>query len=233
MAEKFISRGFKGRGRETATALNERIPPGQYETKDFPVLSAGPTPRTSLERWGFSIYGEGAKDLKWTWDEFRKLPRETVTVDIHCVTKWSKLDTVWTGVSVDTLLKGINLDAQPAVGYLVAFCDGGYTNSEFTVIIPQAIAQTTSSGNMTTLMLESARFHLKAADVSIMEGDRIAALRQINLAEIQLSLLNMGSQGTSMDPSQAIEFITGGSLSSTRMGANCVIDNQAMVRCMQ
>ena len=129
MAEKFISRGFKGRGRETATALNERIPPGQYETKDFPVLSAGPTPRTSLERWDFSIYGEVAKDLKWTWDEFRKLPRETVTVDIHCVTKWSKLDTVWTGVSVDSLLKGIDLDAQPAVGYLVAFCDGGYTTN--------------------------------------------------------------------------------------------------------
>ena len=77
------------------------------------MLSAGPTPRTSLERWDFSIYGEIAEDLKWTWDEFRKLPRETVTVDIHCVTKWSKLDTVWTGVSVDTLLKGINLDAQP------------------------------------------------------------------------------------------------------------------------
>ncbi len=129
MAEKFISRGFKGRGRKTATALNERIPPGQYETKDFPVLSAGPTPRTSLERWDFSIYGEVAKDLKWTWDEFRKLPRETVTVDIHCVTKWSKLDTVWTGVSVDTLLKGIDLDAQPAVDYLVAFCDGGYTTN--------------------------------------------------------------------------------------------------------
>ena len=57
--------------------------------------------------------------MKWTWDEFRKLPRETVTVDVHRVTKWSKLDTVWTGVSVDTLLKGINLDAQPAVGYLI------------------------------------------------------------------------------------------------------------------
>jgi hypothetical protein len=106
------------------------------------------------------------------------------------------------------------------------------SSSEFTVIIPQAIAQTASAGNMTAPMLESARFHLKAADVSIMKGDTIAALRQINLAKIQLSLLNMGSQGTSMDPSQAIEFITGGSLSSTRMGANCVIDNQAMARCM-
>ena len=128
MAEKFISRGFKGRVRETARALKERIPPGQYETKDFPVLSAGPTPRTSLERWDFSIYGEMAEVLKWTRDEFRKLPRETVTVDVHCVTKWSKLDTVWTGVSVDTLLEDINLDAQPAVGYLIAFATAVTTN---------------------------------------------------------------------------------------------------------
>jgi DMSO/TMAO reductase YedYZ molybdopterin-dependent catalytic subunit len=128
MAGKFISRGFKGRRRETDATLKERIPPGQYETKDFPVLSAGPTPRTSLERWNFSIYGEIAEELKWTWDEFQKLPRETVMVDIHCVTKWSKLDTVWTGVSVDILLERIDLDAQP-VHYLIAFCDGGYTTN--------------------------------------------------------------------------------------------------------
>jgi len=66
MADKSISRGFKGRAREPDRALKERIPPGQYETKDFPVLSAEPTPRTSLERWSFSIYGEIAEDLKWT-----------------------------------------------------------------------------------------------------------------------------------------------------------------------
>jgi DMSO/TMAO reductase YedYZ molybdopterin-dependent catalytic subunit len=128
MSETFVSRGFKGRARDRS-ARKERIPPGQYETKDFPVLSAGPTPRTSLASWNFSIYGEIAEDLKWTWDEFRKLPRETFKADIHCVTKWSKLDTVWTGVSVDTLLNGINFDAQPAAGYLIAFCDGGYTTN--------------------------------------------------------------------------------------------------------
>jgi len=129
MAETFFSRGFQGRARQTDTAIKQRIPPGQYATKDFPVLSAGPTPRTSLERWSFSIYREIAEDVTWTWDEFRNLPRETVTVDIHCVTKWSKLDTVWTGVSVDRLLEGINLDAQPAIGYLIAYCDGGYTTN--------------------------------------------------------------------------------------------------------
>jgi len=105
--------------------------------------------------------------------------------------------------------------------------------SEFTAVIPQATAQTGSAGNMTAPMMESAKFHLKAADALIMKGDTIAALSQINLAEIQLSLLNMGSQETSMNPTQATEFITGGSLSSTRMAANCIIDNQAMVRCMQ
>ena len=129
MAEAFVSRGFKGRARDINNEFKARIPPGQYETKDFPVLSAGPTPRTSLASWNFSLYGEIAEDLKWTWDEFRKLPRETVTVDIHCVTKWSKLNTVWNGVSVDTLLEHINLDAQPAIGHLIAFCDGGYTTN--------------------------------------------------------------------------------------------------------
>jgi hypothetical protein len=101
------------------------------------------------------------------------------------------------------------------------------SSSEFT------IAQTTSTGNMTAPMMESARFHLKAADALIIKGDTIAALSQINLAEIQLSLLSMGSQETSMNPTEATEFITGGSLSSTRMAANCIIDNQGMARCMQ
>jgi hypothetical protein len=107
------------------------------------------------------------------------------------------------------------------------------SGSEYAAIIPQAIAQAPSDGNMTAPMLESTRFHLKAADELITKGDTISALRQINLAEIQLSLLYMGSQGTSMNTSQAIEFITGGSLSSMRMGANCIIDNQAMASCMR
>jgi DMSO/TMAO reductase YedYZ molybdopterin-dependent catalytic subunit len=129
MTEKFISRGFKGRPNASGRVMKDRIPPGQFETKDFPVLSAGPTPRSSLEKWDFSIYGDIAEDLKWTWDEFMKLPRETVTVDIHCVTKWTKLDTVWTGVSVETLLEGVDLEAQSDVGHLIAYCDGGYTTN--------------------------------------------------------------------------------------------------------
>lgn len=117
--------------------------------------------------------------------------------------------------------------------FIVAVLLMGIMISVYAAIIPQAIAQAPSDGNMTAPMLESTRFHLNAADELITKGDTISALRQINLAEIQLSLLYMSSQGTSMNTSQAIEFITGGSLSSVRMGANCIIDNQAMASCMR
>ena len=89
------------------------------------MLSAGPTPRTPLEEWTFAIDGAVDESASWTWEEFLALPSETVTVDIHCVTKWSKLDTSWEGVSVDTLLEGIDTTAE----YVVAFCDGGYTTN--------------------------------------------------------------------------------------------------------
>ena len=98
-----ISRGFTGRRRETGDPA--RIPPGQYLTRDFPVLSAGPTPHTPLDQWTFTIDGAVDAARTWTWKEFLALPQETPTVDIHCVTKWSKLDTSWRGVSVDTLLR--------------------------------------------------------------------------------------------------------------------------------
>ena len=85
-----ISRGFGGRRREDVDP--SRIPPGQYYERGFPVLSAGPTPRTPLEEWTFSIQGAVDEARSWTWDEFTALASEHVTVDIHCVTKWSKLD---------------------------------------------------------------------------------------------------------------------------------------------
>jgi DMSO/TMAO reductase YedYZ molybdopterin-dependent catalytic subunit len=119
----FISRGFHRRNVEPG--LEGRIPPGQHLTSDFPVLSAGPTPRTPLAEWSFSIQGEVDEPLSWTWDEFQALPRESVTKDIHCVTTWSKLDTVWEGVSVDTLLEGVETSAE----FVVAYCDGGYTTN--------------------------------------------------------------------------------------------------------
>jgi DMSO/TMAO reductase YedYZ molybdopterin-dependent catalytic subunit len=118
-----VSRGF--RGRRASDVDPARVPPGQYVTRDFPVLSAGPTPHTALELWDFSIVGELDEPRGWTWEQFRALPSEEITRDIHCVTKWSKLDTVWRGVSVDTLLEGIETSAE----YVTAYSDGGYTTN--------------------------------------------------------------------------------------------------------
>jgi DMSO/TMAO reductase YedYZ molybdopterin-dependent catalytic subunit len=118
-----VSRGFGGRRRPEADP--SRVPPGQYVTPDFPVLSIGPTPRVPLEEWSFTLLGEVDEPVSWTWQEFVALPSETVTTDIHCVTKWSKLDTTWKGVSVDTLLEGVETEAE----YVVAFADGNYTTN--------------------------------------------------------------------------------------------------------
>ena len=118
-----VSRGFRGRRRAEVDAA--RLPPGQYPTSDFPVLSAGPTPHTSLQDWSFAVAGAVGAPRSWTWAEFVALPTETVTVDIHCVTKWSKLDTTWTGVPLDVLLEG----TEPWGDYVVAWCDGGYTTN--------------------------------------------------------------------------------------------------------
>ncbi len=117
-----ISRGFRGRGRAADPA---RVPPGQYVTDDFPVLSAGPTPEISLDDWRFTIAGEIDAPVSLTWDELQGLASEEVTTDIHCVTKWSKLDTAWTGVSVDTLLDGIDTAAD----YALVHSYGGYTTN--------------------------------------------------------------------------------------------------------
>ena len=116
-----VSRGFLGR----RTADSSRVPPGQYVTRDFPVLSAGPTPYTQLDAWDFTIRGAVDHPVSWSWAEFQGLPRETFTVDIHCVTKWTKLDMTWSGVSLDTLLDAVPTQAS----YAVAFSDGGYTTN--------------------------------------------------------------------------------------------------------
>ena len=118
-----IARGFFGRRRDAE--YGDRLPPGQYTVTGFPVLSAGPTPRTPLDDWTFSVSGAVEPERTWSWEELQALPSETITKDIHCVTKWSKFDTVWEGVSVDTLLDGVD----PRGGYVSAFCDGGYTTN--------------------------------------------------------------------------------------------------------
>jgi len=116
-----VTRGFRRR----RTGDGDRLPPGQYLEAGFPVLSAGPTPHIPLDQWDFAITGAISEERSWTWDEFQALPSEDFTVDIHCVTTWTKLDTQWTGVSVDTLLDGVELEG----GYITALCDGGYTTN--------------------------------------------------------------------------------------------------------
>jgi DMSO/TMAO reductase YedYZ molybdopterin-dependent catalytic subunit len=118
-----VNRGFQGRRRQPGVGL---IPPGQYLVDDFPVLTAGPTPSVSLHDWDFTIVDDTGESLaRWTWPEFATLPTEDITVDIHCVTKWSKLGTRWTGVSLDTLFEGIDTSAE----YVLAFAEADYTTN--------------------------------------------------------------------------------------------------------
>ncbi len=119
-----VSRGFHRRHRPPADQPN-RVPPGQYVTNGFPVLSAGPTPHTPLSEWSFSITRGGQTLASWTWPQFTALPTETITADIHCVTRWSKLDTNWRGVPVTALLD----QAGDHALYVLAHCDGGYTTN--------------------------------------------------------------------------------------------------------
>ncbi len=116
-----VNRGF-GRRRPVDPELAKRIPPGQHLVPDFPVLSVGPTPHTELRDWSFQINGEIDLPRTLRWVDFRALPAQTFTTDIHCVTSWSKLDTQWEGVSVDTLLDGVETEAT----HVMAFSDGGY-----------------------------------------------------------------------------------------------------------
>jgi DMSO/TMAO reductase YedYZ molybdopterin-dependent catalytic subunit len=118
-----VSRGFRGRRADDRGA--SALPPGQYLVDGFPVMSAGPTPYTPLEEWTLSIGGEVFTPKTWTWEEFRALPSESIRTDIHCVTKWSKVDTSWEGVSIDTLLEDIEHDGT----HVLAVCDGGYTTN--------------------------------------------------------------------------------------------------------
>src|SRR3989442_8698139 len=122
MPERFVARGFVGR-REPAGTKANRIPPGQHLVKDFPVLSAGPTPRTDLAKWTFRIEGLVKEPAQWTWAEFQKLPAQDFVKDISCVTKWTKLDTRWRGVSVDILLEQVELDRRAA--FVTPLSDGG------------------------------------------------------------------------------------------------------------
>lgn len=125
MNEPPISRGFRARPRPDR---NDRVPPGQHLESDFPVLSAGPTPDVDLPAWRFGIEHGASPLAEWSWAEFNALPQTEVSVDIHCVTTWSKLDTRWRGVAIDDLLAAAGLAGPPAP-FVMAHCDGGYTTN--------------------------------------------------------------------------------------------------------
>lgn len=105
---------------------SSRLPPGQYEVKDFPVLSLGPTPEVKPEDWKLEVAGLVEKPMPWTWDEFNKLPKARFSKDIHCVTKWSKFDTNWEGVPMDVIMDLV----KPSGGaYLIAHSHDGYSTN--------------------------------------------------------------------------------------------------------
>jgi DMSO/TMAO reductase YedYZ molybdopterin-dependent catalytic subunit len=116
-----VSPGFHGRRR----AADVKLPPGQYLTEDFPVLSAGPTPRIRTEEWEFTITTETGREHRWSWRELLDQPFETPQKDIHCVTKWSKLATDWQGVSLDVLLD----DVETTADFALVYSYGGYTTN--------------------------------------------------------------------------------------------------------
>ncbi|NKQ54518.1 sulfite oxidase-like oxidoreductase [Amycolatopsis sp. K13G38] len=116
-----VTPGFTGRGRGGDVPL----PPGQYLGKGFPVLSVGPTPKVPLETWEFTITTEAGVKHSWSWAELRALPAQEPTVDIHCVTKWSKLGTHWRGVSLDTLMAGVDTAAD----FVLVHSYDGYTTN--------------------------------------------------------------------------------------------------------
>jgi len=121
-----ITRGFMKKAPPRLEEL--RVPPGQHATSDFPVLSAGPSPHILTADWTLTLQLGSATLSKWRWEEFRSLPQTTVKADIHCVTRWSKLDTVWSGVLIDDLFKAADIKYSP-LPFVMAHCEGGYTTN--------------------------------------------------------------------------------------------------------
>lgn len=119
------TRGFTGR--RQPPEITDRIPPGQSLTEDFPILSAGPTPRIRTEDWSFTIKVGPKPVIKWSWSEFNALPQTKFTRDIHCVTAWSKLDTPWQGVLIDDILAEAGL--EPPTDFTLAHSYDGYTTN--------------------------------------------------------------------------------------------------------
>lgn len=120
---------FKRREEESKVKEANRLPPGQSLTNKFPVLHYGPVPRTDLSTWTFRVFGLVEEEKTWSWEEFNKLPRTKVTLDLHCVTRWSKFDTLWEGVSVKQLVDEGFIKIKPEAKYVIQHCEYDYTTN--------------------------------------------------------------------------------------------------------
>lgn len=118
---------LKRRQEEERIRQEGRLPPGQSLTQKFPVLHYGPVPRFNPATWDFRVWGEVEQERRWSWDEFNRLPRTQVRMDIHCVTRWSKFDTVWEGVSVRTLVDQGVIKLLPTARYVLQHAEYGFT----------------------------------------------------------------------------------------------------------
>lgn len=104
-----------------------RLPPGQSLTQKFPVLHYGPVPKFTPSTWDLRVWGEVEEEINWTWDEFNQLPRSQINMDIHCVTRWSKFDTDWEGVSLNTLVAEGFIKLKPTANHLLQHAEYGFT----------------------------------------------------------------------------------------------------------
>lgn len=125
MLERILGR----REQEASVRQMNRLPPGQSLTQKFPVLHYGPTPHTDLGKWTLRVFGLVEEERVWNWEEFNKLPRMKAVMDIHCVTRWSKFDTEWEGVSLKTLVNEGIIRPKPEANYIVQHCEQGYTTN--------------------------------------------------------------------------------------------------------
>ena len=118
---------FKRKEQEKDKQKEGRLPPGQALTNKFPVLHYGPVPNFNPATWDFRIWGAVDEELRWSWSEFNRLPRTQVTMDIHCVTRWSKFDTLWEGVSLGQLVREGIVKLQPEAHYVLQHAEYGFT----------------------------------------------------------------------------------------------------------
>jgi DMSO/TMAO reductase YedYZ molybdopterin-dependent catalytic subunit len=124
-----LNRNLYRKEEEVKMSLEGRLPPGQSLTQKFPVLHYGIVPGFDQATWDFRVYGEVESEIRWNWAEFQKLPRTQIKMDIHCVTRWSKFDTLWSGISVRTLMDEGLIKLRPTAKYVIQHADPQYTTN--------------------------------------------------------------------------------------------------------